>query len=398
MKVISDKNKLYEAKAKNLSDPEAAADAIDADGAEQVVDVPNEPSKKDMGTIWKCLDDSLTTAKRKMLVANKIGKDEKGNFIEPPSDFPNVLFIGGAGIGKTSQIYQWAKERGVNLFMLQGSSLDAADMGGLPMVSTTEIDPETGKEKKVTKLRAQKVGTGILDQLDRPNSVLFLDELNRARPDVRAALLQLICDHIVQDFQYEGGRRFFPNFLFTVAAINPADQGDSYQTYQLDQAEKGRFRNKAVKAENAVWMDHAENKYKKEAEILKDDDPVGATEDLGRAALAKAIAGNSGFLFDDDEDLLDLENDKSWNGLATTPRNLTLLLDNCRGTKDSLLDMWSDYCNNKHEPLIKRILSNYKDVDNKANSVFQDGTQSSLLNKKKNGLDAIRNKYASSGN
>ena len=241
-------------------------------------------------------------------------------------------------------------------------------------------------------IRAQKVGTGILDQLDRPNSVLFLDELNRARPDVRAALLQLINDHIVQDFEADGGMRFFDNFLFTVAAINPAGKA-GYQTFELDQAEKGRFRNKYVKADNASWLDFAYEQYMEEAQQLADEDPKLAAESIGRAEIAKSIAGNANFSFDDDSDLEAYEDDEDWNGLATTPRNLTLLLDNSDGTKADVIDLWSDYCNNKHEHMVKNILKNYRDKDDKANAVLKQGTQSSLLNRQKSGFDSIKNKY-----
>ena len=253
-------------------------------------------------------------------------------------------------------------------------------MGGLPTIQ--DIDG---------KVRAQKVGTGILDQLNRPNSVLFLDELNRARQDVRAALLQLINEHKVQDFNEDGGMRYFPNFLFTVAAINPAGKA-GYQTYELDQAEKGRFRNVNVKAENAQTLKYLYNHYKEEAALFGDEYPDLAAESLGRAELAKTLVGDVSFVFDDENDVEEYEDNEDWNGLATTPRNITLLLDNSDGTKASVLKMWSQYCNNLLEPTIKRILSNYKDVDNKANSVFKQGTQSSLL-KKKSGLDALRNKY-----
>ena len=358
---------------KNLLEADsAAAQVADAIGADEVVKVDSDLDKEDLGEIYRVLDASLKTAKGKQILAQKTNSF--------PKDFPNVLFIGGAGIGKTAQIESWAKDRGVKLFTLQGSSLDAADMGGLPTIQ--DIDG---------KVRAQKVGTGILDQLDRPNSVLFLDELNRARQDVRAALLQLINEHKVQDFTADDGMRRFPNFLFTIAASNPAGKA-GYQTYELDQAEKGRFRNVNVKADNAQTLKYLYNHYKDEAALFGDEYPDLAAESLGRAELAKTIIGNASFVFDDENDIEEYEDNEDWNGLATTPRNITLLLDNSDGTKASVLKMWHQYCNSMQEPTIKRILSNYKDVDNKANSVFKQGTQSSLLNKK-SGLDALRNKY-----
>ena len=379
MKVVKE-NSLLEADAA----VQKAAQEVGAEDVE-VVDknLDGKPNKEEEGVMATALTKALKTAVRKANAANKTNKRAK--------DFPNVLFIGGAGIGKTAQVESWAEKHGVNLLLLQGSALDAADMGGLPIVNTTEKDPETGEERPVKVLRAQKVSSGILDQLDEPNSVLFLDELNRAPGDVRSALLTLINNHTIQDFTAKGGMRYFPNFLFTVAAINPSDK-QGYNTYKLDRAEKERFRNVPVKAENSEVLKWLVDKYNYEAELFSEDDPEEATASLGRAALAKAIVGSVGFQFDEDKDLEKYDGDDDWNELGTSPRNLTALLDNCDGTKDDLLAMWDNYCNNKQLSNIKRALQGYKDVDDKANSVFKRGTQSSLMNKK-SGVNALRNKY-----
>ena len=386
MKVIKGQS-LVEAKGKAVNDSEVKniANKIEAETVAQVdANLDGKPTEEERGEIWKILMRSLRTAEEKTLEAEMTG--------ERASDFPNVLLIGGAGIGKTSQIKEWAKANDVKLFTLQGSSLDAADMGGLPMVTTVEVDPATGEQKTVKKLRAQKVGTGILDKLDRPNSVLFLDELNRAQPDVRAALLQLICDHITQDFDAEDGMRYYPNFLFTVAAINPSGKA-GYQTFELDQAEKGRFGNYEIKAENAVQLKFMTDKYSKQAEVFKKaNKPEWEQRALGRLALSKALLSADGFVFDDDDDLDKYAGDKDWNKLATTPRNLTILMDKCDGTKADLLDLWNHHCNNFHKSNVKRILNNYKDIENKANDALKQGTESSLLNRKqRNGMAAIRN-------
>ena len=41
------------------------------------------------------------------------------------------------------------------------------------------------------------------------------------------------------------------------------------------------------------------------------------------------------------------------------------------GTKDEFLDIWSSMCNPNKKGMVERILSNYQDVDDKANSVFK---------------------------
>lgn len=81
----------------------------------------------------------------------------------------------------------------------------------------------------------------MLDPLDRPNSVLFLDEYNRAPDRSRAVFLKLINGHYINDPNEPGGRRHFPNLLFTVAAINPGGLGTDKTANALNSAERNRF-------------------------------------------------------------------------------------------------------------------------------------------------------------
>ncbi len=138
-----------------LKDPEVQKAAKDTEAESAITPEMNK------GQIFNILHNAYEEAQ-----ADRALLDDDDFADEKASDYPNVLFIGGAGVGKTAQIKAWAKAEGANLFTLQGASLDAADMGGLPMI-------DRGDGTKA--IRAQKVGTGILDQLDRPNSVLFLD-------------------------------------------------------------------------------------------------------------------------------------------------------------------------------------------------------------------------------
>ena len=86
--------------------------------------------------------------------------------------------------------------------------------------------------------------------------------------------------------------------------------------------------------------------------------------------------------------------DESWNGLTTSPRNLSLLLDSCNGTKDDFIRKWDKHCNNLHLGAVKMALANYKDIEDKANDALKGGTRSNLFNKKQaSGLDKMRQKY-----
>ena len=271
--------------------------------------------------------------------------------------FNNVLFEGNAGTGKTSRIKAWAAENGVNLLIKKANELDVSDFGVL--IQNKEGDS------------AKKVRTTEFDLLDRPNSVLFLDEYNRAPANVRATLLTLVNDHIILDPQGEDGVKYFPNFLFTVAAINPVN--GLYDTKELDAAEESRFMTRKVTNENNVILHYYKKKY--DADI-EQDKAEGDLEELkadeGRKALATALLSNPNFDFDTDEDEVNVKD--SGNGKPLNSRSLESLLDHCDGTKEDLLDNWDYFVNNLKKPMAKTILKNYKDIDDKANQAIGVGT------------------------
>ena len=114
----------------------------------------------------------------------------------------------------------------------------------------------------------------------------------------------------------------------------------------------------------------------------------------GRAELAKKLLSSPNFDFDTMESEEEAREDDTWNGLTTSPRNLTLLLKDTNGTKADLLKKWESHCNNLHLGQVKMALANYQDVENKANDALKGGTRSSLLGKRKaSGLEKMRNKY-----
>jgi hypothetical protein len=69
--------------------------------------------------------------------------------------------------------------------------------------------------------------------------VLFLDEFNRAPSQLRAVLLSLINEHVI-DGNGPDGYRHFDNLLFTVACINPAVPTDP-GAMELNDAEMSRY-------------------------------------------------------------------------------------------------------------------------------------------------------------
>lgn len=347
---------MNEASADNLTGTlKQAADAL---GAEEAV-----AQNQTKGQIEAALDRCLKVAKR---MAGKKGMS-----------YPNVLFISDAGFGKTASCRAWAAENGINLVEVRASTLDPTDIGGL-------FAPP---EKDST--RARKISTGEFDQLEKPNSVLFLDEFNRANKAVRGALLELVNSHYIPDSAADGGMRFLPNFLFTIATINPPS--GEYNVDPLDQAEVSRFRNIPLAADPKYFLGYITKLYDKE--FAETDDPEEKKEIAGRKKIAQTLLTSKKFSFDDTEDIQVGHDKLDYNYHPLNYRSLTSLLNMCDGTKDDFLDLWSSMVNPLKKSTVEGILANYVDVDDKANDALKTETDSQVFKKKLNPLDALKNKY-----
>ena len=274
-------------------------------------------------------------------------------------NFLNVLLVGEAGTGKTARIKAWAKSRGINLVQKMASTMDDTDLGGA-------IYNNNGV--------AARLATTEFDELDTvKNSVLFLDEFNRAPKSVRGTLLTLIQDHVVPDERQPGKMRYLRNFLFTIAAINPYNA--NYNTDALDDAEQSRFEEIQVYSDPKVTMKYLVDFYTKKAETARND--KRKLEALRKVELVKKLLGSKYFTFDNYESI-----DKSkeeGNGKILTARSFTNALQKCDGTKGSLLAVWDNFASSLKKDMVKKILADFEDlnlddfeeVDDKANWVLK---------------------------
>ena len=293
--------------------------------------------EQEQGDIEKNLDRALKIAKRENARGGK-------NWI-------NLLIIGEGGTGKTSRVEDWAEANGINLVFKDAKLLDQTDLGGIPSVS------DNGK-------RAVKLSTSELDMLNEPNSVLFLDEYNRAKKDIRGTLLSLINNHYIEDSSEKGGKRYFPNFLFTVAAINPPTPG--YNVDELDSAELTRFKQMTVQQNPLQYRNYIIKQFKKKLETAVDEEE--AQELINKINLADKLLSSHEFKFDGPEEVMEAQQ----LGLpALNYRSLTNLFMDCDGTKKDFLDQWESDVNPAKYEMAERILANYTDKDDKANSVFK---------------------------
>lgn len=223
-------------------------------------------------------------------------------------DGTDILISGLPGSGKTGITKQWAKDRGVNLFYLNAKNDDlGAILNGFP-VDTTETTDDGRNVHTVARSYSNS-----LDALDKEKSVLFLDEFNRAPSKLRAVLLSLINEHVI-DGNGPDGYRHFDNLLFTVACINPAVPTDP-GAMELNDAEMSRF------VDTMEWDSTPEEAVKyinwyipeKVIKNIPQGDDYNALyiRAKKRLNLANALLADYRFEFDSRNDLLDLFNTKS---------------------------------------------------------------------------------------
>lgn len=130
-------------------------------------------------------------------------------------------FIGAPGIGKTQGIYEFARERGINVITFILSNTVPSEVSGIRMP-----DKETKKMEVFDDMRMASLKDG---------DILFFDEILEASPMLWSACLTLIQDRIMAS-----GRKL-PD-VFIVAASNkvaspgiiPASTRDRFQFIELE--------------------------------------------------------------------------------------------------------------------------------------------------------------------
>lgn len=139
----------------------------------------------------------------------------------------NVLFVGHAGVGKTTIILDAWKSANLNYKYFSASTMDPwVDFIGIPK----EKEDEKGSYLELVKPK---------DFRDDEIQAIFFDEFNRSAKKVRNAVMELI------QFKSINGKKY-PNLKIIWAAINPdADDNQEsdmdYDVEPLDPAQKDRF-------------------------------------------------------------------------------------------------------------------------------------------------------------
>ena len=164
-------------------------------------------------------------------MAININTKELRNLLESTPPSHNIMLSGKHGIGKSKIITDFFTAKGqkvVTLFL--GQMSDPGDLIGLP-----NKDEETGKTIFMPPY--------WFPTDDQP-VVLFLDELNRARPEILQTIMDLALNRKLAGRELPAGSRI-------VSAVN---DGEEYQLTDLDPALVSRFNIYNFRPTTGEWL------------------------------------------------------------------------------------------------------------------------------------------------
>ena len=143
-----------------------------------------------------------------------------------------VLLRGRHGIGKSTVVYQYAEQHGMEIVERRASQMTEGDLVGLPSIegNSTRFNPPDWFKAAC----------------DRP-VVLFLDEVDRATLEVRQGIFELT------DSRKLNGHHLHPDTL-VFAAVNGGEHGAQYQVGEMDPAELDRWTVFDIEPSTEDWL------------------------------------------------------------------------------------------------------------------------------------------------
>jgi len=161
----------------------------------------------------------------------------------------SFLLWGTHGIGKTSIIPQVAKKLNYKYRNFRASQVDPTEILGFPSKQTkvfTTHDADGNEISSSTEVLTY-AHPEWFEQARHGNFILFLDEVNRAKPDVQNTLFELVQERTL-------GGVPLPDTVLIVAGNNPAS--GKYHTFESDEAWMDRFIHLKVESNFNVWVDN----------------------------------------------------------------------------------------------------------------------------------------------
>ena len=151
-------------------------------------------------------------------MAITINTGDLKTILETTPSTQNILLVGKHGIGKSEIITRYFEDKGIPVIALfLGQMSDPGDLIGLP-----NKDEATGKTEFMPP---------YWFPMDNQPVVLFLDEMNRARPEILQSVMDLSLNRKLAGRSLPPGSR-------VIAAVN---DGEEYQLTDLDPALVSRF-------------------------------------------------------------------------------------------------------------------------------------------------------------
>lgn len=139
----------------------------------------------------------------------------------------NIMLVGRHGIGKSEILTQYFSSKGMKVVALfLGQMSDPGDLIGLP----SKAEFTSGKGRNDVAIRTEFIPPYWWPLNNEP-IVLFLDELNRARPEVLQTIMDLALNRKLAS-------RLLPEGSRIISAVNA---GEEYQLTDLDPALVSRF-------------------------------------------------------------------------------------------------------------------------------------------------------------
>ena len=164
-------------------------------------------------------------------MAININTKELRNLLESTPPSHNIMLSGKHGIGKSQIITNFFEAKGMKVVALfLGQMSDPGDLIGLP-----NKDEETGKTVFMPPYWFPTDGQPV---------VLFLDELNRARPEILQTIMDLALNRKLAGRELPAGSRI-------VSAVN---DGEEYQLTDLDPALVSRFNIYNFRPTTGEWL------------------------------------------------------------------------------------------------------------------------------------------------
>ncbi|MCW4052912.1 MAG: MoxR family ATPase [Candidatus Bathyarchaeota archaeon] len=149
-----------------------------------------------------------------------------------------VLLRGRHGVGKSEVVYQIAEKLGLPVVERRASQMTEGDLVGLPVINDnrTSFNPPDW----------------FKDACEQP-VVLFLDEVDRAIPEVRQGIFELT------DSRKLNGHYLHPD-TYVFAAINGGEHGAEYQVGEMDPAELDRWTVFDLEPTVEDWLEWAKDR------------------------------------------------------------------------------------------------------------------------------------------